>query len=79
MRDLLALQVVLGPYAPAARRANQSLIAVHLRFQKYSASRFGQIKIISAAVSSHREGRLAIVTNAGRDAMDADGPLTNGT
>jgi hypothetical protein len=25
------------------------------------------------------EGRLAIVTDAGRDAMDADGPITNGT
>ncbi|SHG65018.1 hypothetical protein [Bradyrhizobium erythrophlei] len=25
------------------------------------------------------EGRLAIVTNAGRDAVDADVPLTNGT
>jgi hypothetical protein len=34
---------------------------------------------IRAAVSSHQEGRLAIVTNAGRDAMDADLPLTNGT
>jgi len=28
MRDLLALQVVLRPYAPSAWRANQSLIAV---------------------------------------------------
>src|SRR5215212_3883053 len=27
---------------------------------------------ISLAVSSHREGRIAIVTDAGRDAMDAD-------
>jgi len=34
---------------------------------------------ISAAISSHQEGRLAIVTDAGRDAMDADVPLTNGT
>ena len=25
------------------------------------------------------EGRLAIVTDAGRDAVDADGPITNGT
>jgi hypothetical protein len=32
---------------------------------------------ISAAVSSHQEGRLAIVTNAGRDAMDVDALWTN--
>ena len=32
---------------------------------------------ISTAVSSHA-GALAIVTDAGRDAMDADVPLTNG-
>jgi hypothetical protein len=37
-----------------------------------------QITSTSTAVSSHQEGRLAIVTNAGRDAMDADVPLTNG-
>jgi hypothetical protein len=24
------------------------------------------------------EGRIAIVTNAGRDAVDADAPITNG-
>jgi len=30
------------------------------------------------AVPSQTEGRLAIVTNAGRDAVDADAPLTNG-
>jgi hypothetical protein len=26
-----------------------------------------------------KEGRFAIVTNAGRDAVDADAPITNGT
>jgi hypothetical protein len=31
-----------------------------------------QIKTISRTVSSHQEGRIAIATNAGRDAMDAD-------
>jgi hypothetical protein len=30
-------------------------------------------------VSSHSKGRLAIVTNAGRDAVDVDVPITNGT
>ena len=29
-------------------------------------------------VSSQQEGRLAIVTNAGRDAVDAEVPITNG-
>ena len=32
-----------------------------------------------SAVPSHPEGRLAIVTDAGRDAVDAEGPITNGT
>jgi hypothetical protein len=27
----------------------------------------------------HQKGRLAIVTNAGRDAVDAEVPITNGT
>ena len=69
MRDLLALQVVLRPYALdalAAWRANQSLIAVQLRFQKYSASRFGQINSRSLAVPFSQEGRFAVVTNVGR-------------
>jgi hypothetical protein len=47
--------------------------------QKYSASLVGQIKSSTRAVSSHQEGRLAIVTDAGRDAMDADVLLTNST
>jgi hypothetical protein len=38
-----------------------------------------QITRTSTAVSSYQEGRLAIVTNAGRDAMDVDVLLTNGT
>jgi len=46
--------------------------------QKYFASLFAQITFISPVVPSHSEGRLAIVTNAGRDAVDADAPLTNG-
>jgi hypothetical protein len=42
--------------------------------QKYSRSSFTQINTISPAVSSPR-GALAIVTDAGRDAMDAGGAL----
>ena len=46
--------------------------------QKYSASRLTQIKSISTVVPSLSEGRFAIVTNVGRDAVDADAPMTNG-
>jgi hypothetical protein len=38
--------------------------------QKYSVSRFAQITSISPAVPPHR-GALAIVIDAGRDAVDA--------
>jgi hypothetical protein len=44
--------------------------------QKNISSLFSQIKSITRAVSSH-VGALAIVTDAGRDAMDADVLLTN--
>ena len=47
-------------------------------WQKYSASRLTQIKSISFAVPFHSEGRLAIVTDAGRDAVDATALVTNG-
>jgi hypothetical protein len=46
--------------------------AVQSHLQKYSFRRFAQIKIITAP-SRPNEGRLAIVTNAGRDAVDAVG------
>ena len=51
---------------------------VQSHLQKQFGIRFAQITLRTRAVSSHQEGRLAIVTNAGRDAMDADVPLTNG-
>jgi hypothetical protein len=53
-------------------------VPVQPHLQKYIPSRFPQIKSITRAVSSHR-GAIAIVTNAGRDAVDADVLLTNGT
>jgi hypothetical protein len=53
-------------------------LAVQPLAQKYSASLLVQITFLFAAVPSHSEGRFAIVTNAGRDAVDADVPLTNG-
>jgi hypothetical protein len=39
--------------------------------QKYSASRFAQITSKTPAIPSHSEGRFAIVTDVGRDAVDA--------
>jgi hypothetical protein len=56
--------------------SEKSPVQPHL--QKYFASRFAQIKSITRAVSSHR-GAIAIVTDAGRDAVDADVLLTNST
>jgi hypothetical protein len=47
--------------------------------KKYFRSLPTQITSPFRAVPSHTEGRLAIVTNAGRDAVDADVPITNGT
>ena len=46
--------------------------AVQSHLQKHFRSSFTQIKTITAP-SRPTEGRIAIVTNAGRDAMDADG------
>jgi hypothetical protein len=39
----------------------------------------GKSSLQARPVPSHSEGRLAIVTDAGRDAVDADAPITNGT
>jgi hypothetical protein len=39
--------------------------------QKYSAFPKTQITPITSAVSTHQKGRIAIVTDAGRDAVDA--------
>jgi hypothetical protein len=65
-------------YELFARRANQPFRCPALLAKIFPFS-LGANHFISAAVSSHQEGRLAIVTNAGRDAMDADVLLTNGT
>jgi len=55
------------------------MLAVQSCLQKYSGFHLTQITSISPAVSSHSEGRIAIVTSAGRDAMDAAVSLTNDT
>jgi hypothetical protein len=52
-----------------------SELAVQPPLQKYSASRLTQIKSISLAIPSQTEGRFAIVTDAGRDAVDVDSAL----
>jgi len=46
------------------------MLAVQSCLQKYFCFRLTQIKSISLAVPPHR-GRIAIVTDAGRDAVDA--------
>ena len=46
--------------------------------QKYSIFRKRK-SVHRFAVPSQPEGRLAIVTDAGRDAVDAEAPITNGT
>jgi hypothetical protein len=46
--------------------------------EKFSAFAVGQITFINSPRPVPREGRLAIVTDAGRDAVDADAPITNG-
>jgi hypothetical protein len=62
---------------PAIPRAERKLLKrinviwpVQSHLQKYSASRFTQISSLIRAVPSHSEGRLAIVMDAGRDAVD---------
>jgi len=45
------------------------------RLQKYFCFLPTQISSLIRPVSSHTEGRIAIVTNAGRDAVDAGSAL----
>ena len=65
------------PKLPFARRANHAHCCL-LPFAKIYCFSLDPNHFISPAVSSHA-GALAIVTNAGRDAMDAEVLLTNGT
>jgi len=58
------------------RRANQQK-PVQPRLRKYSDFQKSQITLYPLP-SRPTEGRLAIVTNAGRDAVDALALLTNG-
>ena len=54
-----------------------SELAVQPQIEKYFLSSLTQIKIISTP-SRPSEGRFAIVTDVGRDAVDAKAALTNG-
>ena len=54
--------------------------------QLYSVFRFTEYRLTPdpnhrkmIRIPSHQKGRLAIATNAGRDAVDAEVPITNGT
>jgi hypothetical protein len=60
-----------------ARRANQQF-AVQPHLQKYFDSRLTQITSTSSAVQSLLKGRIAIVTDAGLDAMDAGSATDEG-
>jgi hypothetical protein len=53
-------------------------LAVKPLLQKYSDFQNTQISFISTTVPFLPRGRLAIVTDAERDAVDVDAPLTNG-
>jgi hypothetical protein len=68
----------------ATRRANQRaaqtdrLAVVQYLAQKYFCFAETQISPIFPTVPSHQKGRLMIVANAGRDAVDADGASDEG-
>ena len=47
--------------------------------QKYFVSPLGRNSFIDSAIPPPQEGRIAIVTDAGRDAVDVAVSLTNGT
>ena len=51
--------------------SDQCVLACPVPLSKKSAFRWTQIKSISTAVPSHKEGRFAIVTDVRRDAVDA--------
>ncbi len=59
-----------GPICPPGSSVN---FRVQPLSKIFSAFAVGQIIFINSAVPSHTEGRLAIVTDAGRDAVDLDG------
>ena len=63
---------------PRVRGTTNSLILRHFLFsENYLTPVPNHRKMIR--IPSHQKGRLAIVTNAGRDAVDAEVPITNGT
>ena len=66
-------------YTPQFARTGKSLLIVRNcvkpRLQKYFCFPLTQISSLIRTVSSHTEGRIAIVTNAGRDAVDVGGTL----
>jgi hypothetical protein len=70
-------KITESPHANSTARCGD-LGSVQPLFQKDFSSPRTQIKIISAAVLSLR-GALAIVTDAGQDAVDADVLQTSGT
>ena len=74
-----ALICPFGTSAPAAKQRDGQIgeppvfSLVQPPLQKYFCFSEYPNQSIFAAIPSHSEGRLAIVTNAGRDAVDAGG------
>jgi hypothetical protein len=80
MQLMVRLNPASKPLPQTTRRANQvarCFLAVQPRLKKYFGFSESQIRCRTPAVPSHSEGRFAIVTNAGRDAVDAEALLTN--
>jgi hypothetical protein len=77
LRGLLAMRafsILCAPICPTGKSVVFGSSAVQPPLQKYFRSGLTQIRCISIAVSFRQEGRFAIVTNAGRDAVDARAP-----
>jgi hypothetical protein len=75
MQVTVRLNPASKPPSQTTRRANQvarCFLAVQPRLKKHFGFSETQISCRTPAVPSHSEGRFAIVTNAGRDAVDAN-------
>jgi len=71
-------RVISRAALPVGQISGLQQVYVQSESQKFFAFPVGQIIFINSPRPVPREGRLAIVTDAGRDAVDAEVPLTNG-
>jgi hypothetical protein len=74
--------IIAAQWIPGSRCARPGMTRERAAAQWHDgqdcASHRPQISGLRAAVPFRQEGRFAIVTNAGRDAVDVDAPTTNG-